>query len=114
MYADTVTDSMKRAMEETERRREIQDAYNKKHGIVPKTIEKPIKPLIETTLVAEDKGSYAVRKGGKKLTKKDREKLVKTLTREMQQASRALEFERAAELRDMILELNGTLPPVNA
>ncbi|MDY4697212.1 excinuclease ABC subunit UvrB [Selenomonas montiformis] len=114
MYADTVTDSMKRAMEETERRREIQDAYNKKHGIVPKTIEKPIKPLIETTLVAEESGSYAVRRGSKKLTKKDKEKLIKTLTREMQQASRALEFERAAELRDMILELNGTLPPANA
>ncbi len=110
MYADRITDSMQRAMDETARRREIQDAYNKAHGIVPKTIVKPIKPLIETTLVAESGGKYEVKKGKKKLTKKDKEKLIKTLTREMQQASRALEFERAAELRDMILELDGSLP----
>ena len=110
MYADRITDSMKRAMDETARRREIQDAYNKAHGIVPKTIVKPIKPLIETTLVAETGGKYEVKKGKKKLTKKDKEKLIKTLTREMQQASRTLEFERAAELRDMILELDGSLP----
>lgn len=110
MYADRITDSMKRAIDETARRREIQQGYNKAHGITPKTIVKPIKPLIETTLVAESGGKYEVKKGRKKLTKKDRENLIKTLTREMQQASRALEFERAAELRDMILELNGSLP----
>lgn len=110
MYADRITDSMKRAIDETARRREIQQAYNKEHGITPKTIVKPIKPLIETTLVAESGGKYEVKPGKKKLTKKDRENLIKTLTREMQQASRALEFERAAELRDMILELDGSLP----
>lgn len=110
MYADRITDSMKRAIDETARRREIQDGYNKAHGITPKTIVKPIKPLIETTLVAESGGKYEVKKGKKKLTKKDKENLIKTLTREMQQASRALEFERAAELRDMILELDGSLP----
>ena len=110
MYADRITDSMKRAIDETARRREIQQAYNKAHGITPKTIVKPIKPLIETTLVAESGGKYEVKPGKKKLTKKDRENLIKTLTREMQQASRALEFERAAELRDMILELDGSLP----
>ena len=110
MYADRITDSMKRAIDETARRREIQQGYNKAHGITPKTIVKPIKPLIETTLVAESGGKYEVKKGKKKLTKKDRENLIKTLTREMQQASRALEFERAAELRDMILELDGSLP----
>ena len=110
MYADRITDSMKRAIDETARRREIQQAYNREHGITPKTIVKPIKPLIETTLVAESGGKYEVKKGRKKLTKKDRENLIKTLTREMQQASRALEFERAAELRDMILELDGSLP----
>lgn len=112
MYADRITDSMKRAIDETARRREIQQAYNKAHGITPKTIVKPIKPLIETTLVAESGGKYEVKPGKKKLTKKDRENLIKTLTREMQQASRALEFERAAELRDMILELDGSLPGV--
>lgn len=112
MYADRITDSMKRAMDETERRREIQQAYNHEHGIVPKTIKKPIKPLIETTLVAESSADYAAdgKRKKKKLTKKDKENLIKTLTREMQQASRALEFERAAELRDMILELDGSLP----
>ena len=110
MYADRITDSMKRAIDETARRREIQQGYNKAHGITPKTIVKPIKPLIETTLVAESGGKYEVKPGKKKLTKKDRENLIKTLTREMQQASRALEFERAAELRDMILELDGSLP----
>lgn len=113
MYADRVTDSMQRAIEETERRREIQQAYNKEHGIVPKTIKKPIKPLIETTLVAETMASYTTngdKKPKKKLTKEDKENLVKTLLKEMQQASRAMEFERAAELRDMILELDGTLP----
>lgn len=114
MYADRITDSMKRAIDETARRREIQDGYNKAHGITPKTIVKPIKPLIETTLVAESGGKYEVKKGKKKLTKKDRENLIKTLTREMQQASRALEFERAAELRDMILELDGSLPGAKA
>ena len=114
MYADRITDSMKRAIDETARRREIQQAYNREHGITPKTIVKPIKPLIETTLVAESGGKYEVKKGKKKLTKKDRENLIKTLTREMQQASRALEFERAAELRDMILELDGSLPGAKA
>ena len=114
MYADRITDSMKRAIDETARRREIQDGYNKAHGITPKTIVKPIKPLIETTLVAESGGKYEIKKGKKKLTKKDRENLIKTLTREMQQASRALEFERAAELRDMILELDGSLPGAKA
>ena len=112
MYADRITDSMQRAIEETERRREIQQAYNRAHGIVPKTVSKPVRPLIETTLVAESMASYDTdgRKKKKTLTKKDKEKLVKTLMREMQQAWRALEFERAAELRDMILELDGSLP----
>ena len=109
MYADRITDSMKRAMDETERRREIQQAYNKEHGIVPKTIIKPVKALIETTLVAETAADYKTDAGKKKkkLTAKNKEALIKTLTREMQQASRALEFEKAAELRDMIWELEG-------
>lgn len=108
MYADRITDSMQRAIEETQRRRSIQEDYNRVHHITPKTIIKPVKPLIETTLVAEKGVTYKT--GKKSLNKKDKEKLLKTLLREMQQASRALEFERAAELRDMILELDGTLP----
>ena len=112
MYADRITDSMKRAMGETDRRREIQQAYNKEHGITPQTIVKPIVPLIETTFVAETAASYDddTAKKKKKLSKKDKEKLVKSLLREMQQASRGMEFERAAELRDMIIELEGSLP----
>ncbi|QNH54381.1 excinuclease ABC subunit UvrB [Selenomonas timonae] len=113
MYGDVVTGSMQRAIDETERRRAIQNEYNEAHGITPKTIEKPIVPLIEMTLVAaEEKSPYGKKDGKakKKLGKKERENLVKSLLREMQQASRALEFERAAELRDMIVELEGELP----
>ena len=113
MYGDVITGSMQRAIDETERRRTIQQEYNEEHGIVPKTIVKPIVPLIEMTLVAaEDKSQYGKKDGKakKKLGKKERENLVKSLLREMQQASRALEFERAAELRDMIVELEGELP----
>ena len=113
MYGDVITGSMQRAIDETERRRTIQQEYNEEHGIVPKTIVKPIVPLIEMTLVAaEDKSPYGKKDGKakKKLGKKERENLVKSLLREMQQASRALEFERAAELRDMIVELEGELP----
>ena len=113
MYGDVITGSMQRAIDETERRRTIQNEYNAAHGITPKTIEKPIVPLIEMTLVAaEDRTPYGKKDGKakKKLGKKERENLVKSLLREMQQASRALEFERAAELRDMIVELEGELP----
>ena len=112
LYADRITDSMKRAMDETERRRTVQQAYNKEHGVTPKTIVKPVVPLIETTLVAESRTSYGEESDGKKkkLTKKQKESLIRTLLAQMQTASRALEFERAAELRDMIIELEGSLP----
>ena len=112
LYADRITDSMKRAMDETERRRTVQQAYNKEHGVTPKTIVKPVVPLIETTLVAESRASYGEDASGKKkkLTKKQKESLIRTLLAQMQTASRALEFERAAELRDMIIELEGSLP----
>lgn len=110
LYADTVTDSMKRAMDETLRRRTVQEAFNREHHVTPQTIIKPVKDLIETTLVAERTVAYGTSDGKKKhrLTKKERQALLKTLTKEMQSASRALEFERAAELRDMIFELEGT------
>ena len=115
MYADRITDSMKRAMDETARRREIQDSFNREHGIEPQTIVKPIKDLIELTMVAEGKSPYKIKekvkteRPGKKLSKKEAENLLKTLMKEMQAASRGLEFERAAELRDMIFELEATL-----
>ena len=107
MYADAVTDSMQRAIDETLRRRTVQEAYNKKHRVTPKTIVKPVKELIETTLVAEEQAEYGTKKKKHKMTKKEKDALIRTLTKEMQDASRALEFERAAELRDMIFELEG-------
>lgn len=122
MYADVITDSMQRAIDETARRRQVQEAYNQEHNIVPKTIVKPIKDLIDLTLVAEESGEYKVdidakakaaakklQRPDKKLTKKEGEALLKALTKEMQMASRALEFERAAQLRDMIFELQETM-----
>ena len=111
MYADRVTDSMQRAMDETQRRRVVQEQYNEEHHITPKTIIKPVMNLIETTLVAESPAAYDADSDKKrKLSKKEKESLLKTLLRQMQEASRALEFERAAELRDMIYELENTLP----
>ena len=107
MYADAITDSMQRAIDETLRRRTVQEAYNKKHHVTPKTIVKPVKELIETTLVAEAQEEYGAEKKKHRMTKKEKDALIRTLTKEMQDASRALEFERAAELRDMIFELEG-------
>ncbi|MBP5199116.1 MAG: excinuclease ABC subunit UvrB [Schwartzia sp.] len=107
MYADEITDSMQRAIDETLRRRTVQEQYNKKHRITPKTIVKPVVELIETTLVAEEPEDYGTTKKKHKMTKKEREALIRTLTKEMRDASRALEFERAAELRDMIFEMEG-------
>ena len=107
MYADAVTDSMQRAIDETLRRRTVQETYNKKHHVTPKTIVKPVKELIETTLVAEEQAEYGAKKKKHRMTKKEKDALIRTLTKEMQDASRALEFERAAELRDMIFELEG-------
>lgn len=114
MYADVVTDSMKNAIDETKRRRKIQADYNRANGVVPQTIIKPVKDLIETTLVAEAGTDYKAaakkaKRPGKKMTKKETEALIKALTKEMQNASRGLEFERAAELRDMIFELEDSL-----
>ena len=115
LYADKITDSMKRAMDETERRRKIQSKYNNVHHITPKTITKPINPLIEKTLTEVPKVDTKNKINGimKKLSKNERRSLVQTLTIEMKQASKSLEFERAATLRDMILELEGTLPKIN-
>ncbi|MEK4424153.1 excinuclease ABC subunit UvrB [Solibacillus sp. FSL K6-1523] len=106
MYANNMTESMKKAIDETKRRREIQIAYNEKHGITPKTIIKKIPDIIRATKAAEEEEQYITKvTGGKKLTKKELEKLVETLQLEMKEAAKALDFERAAELRDMIFEL---------
>ncbi|QDQ01398.1 excinuclease ABC subunit UvrB [Lysinibacillus fusiformis] len=106
MYADNMTDSMKKAIEETKRRRTIQMAYNEEHGITPKTIVKKIPDIIRATQVAEEEESYVTKATkGKKLTKQEKEKLLATLEIEMKEAAKALDFERAAELRDTIFEL---------
>lgn len=106
MYADNMTDSMKKAIDETKRRRAIQEAYNEEHGIEPKTIIKKIPEVIRATQAAEEEATYVTKvTKGKKLTKAEIDKLIETLEKEMKEASRALDFERAAELRDTIFEL---------
>lgn len=102
LYGDTITDSMKKAIDETERRRSIQEDYNQRNGITPKTIKKEIREPIH----GKETKAMAKKFMHKKVhTKKDREALVASLTKEMKEAARAMEFEKAAELRDMILEL---------
>lgn len=110
MYADRVTDSMKRAIDETDRRREAQAAYNKANGITPKTIQKRIRNLIETTKVAEEEATYQTKKPRLSMSETEKRELAATLEKEMREASRKLEFERAAKLRDMLVELKGSLP----
>lgn len=106
MYANKMTDSMTKAIDETQRRRTIQMAYNEQHGITPQTINKKIPELIRATQAAEETEHYVTKSiGGKKLTKKEKEALVQSLELEMKEAARALDFERAAELRDAIFEL---------
>lgn len=104
MYADNITKSMNKAIKETERRREIQIKYNEEHGITPQTIIKEVREVIEATKVAEEKVEYKV-EGAKKVSEKDKKKLIKKYTEEMMEAAKNLQFERAAELRDIINDL---------
>jgi len=104
LYGDKVTDSMDKAMKETERRREIQIAYNEKHGITPQTIRKKVRDVIEATKVAESKNEYLTG-AAEKMSKKERQSLIQRLEAEMKDAAKNLQFERAAELRDALLEL---------
>ena len=104
MYADKITDSMQRAMDETARRRKIQMAYNEEHGIIPQTIKKEIRDLIAITKssgtdVAEETADYS------SMNKKERQEAIKKLQKQMQEAAELLDFELAAEIRDMVLEL---------
>ena len=101
LYADTITPSMRRAMDETERRREKQDAFNKAHGIVPKTVIKSVREVLEISKSAET----AQRRSGKKLTKAETEREIARLEKEMKEAAKMLEFEYAAILRDRLIEL---------
>jgi excinuclease ABC subunit B len=105
MYADTVTQSMAKAISETNRRRKIQMDYNKKHGIVPTTVKKAVRDVIEATIVAEDTVDYLPEKDVTKMNKRELKALVESLEEQMKAASKNLEFEKAAELRDMIFEI---------
>ena len=103
MYCDGISPAMQSAMDETERRRKIQDAYNKEHNITPKTVKKAVRSVIEATKVAEEEGLYEG-KSPLELTKKELKDYVRKLEKEMKQAAGDLQFERAAQLRDMIFE----------
>ena len=107
MYADNITGSMDRAIKETERRREIQEKYNEEHNIIPKTIIKDVREVIEATKATEEETKNEIENQPKKLNKKEKEELIKKYTDEMMDASKNLQFERAAELRDMIKALKG-------
>ena len=99
MYADTVSEAMDEAIKETKRRREIQEKYNEEHGIIPKTIIKEIKEVVTNEMVTENKK--------KKVSKKEKEKMILQIEDEMKEAARNLDFERAMELRDILFEMKG-------
>ena len=100
LYADKITGSMRRAMDETARRREIQEKYNEDHGIIPMTVHKDVRDVIRATEVVEKEANY-----NPKMSRKEKEKLMQKLEREMKEAAKALDFETAATLRDAMLEL---------
>ena len=107
MYADKITDSMQVAIDETNRRRDIQQAYNEEHGITPKTIKKDVRELIRATVAAEEEAGYEVDRISeiRKMPKKARAEVIEQMEEEMREAAKQLDFERATELRDIIFEL---------
>lgn len=105
MYADKITNSMEIAINETKRRRQIQEEHNAKHGIIPQTIQKGIRDSIRATKAAEEPEEYATTGKIEKLSKKEKEAMIANMETEMKEAAKALNFERAAELRDLLLEL---------
>ena len=110
MYADTITGSMRRAIDETNRRRKLQIEYNRKHNITPQTVQKSVRDVIEATMVAEKGPEYKLsQKKVEEMPKSEIKRLVQELEKEMHDAAKALEFERAAVLRDLIIELKGKL-----
>ena len=105
MYADTMTDSMRNAIEETARRRKIQNDYNQENGIIPKTVIKEIRPPIRNT----DGEFNDLLTHSKKMTRAELQKKIKELEKQMKQAAHDFDFERAAELRDIIFEMKAEL-----
>ena len=108
MYADNMTDSMHKAISETERRREIQNKYNEEHGITPTTIKKAVRDLISISKKAENQ-TYKLDKDAESMSKKELEAVIKKMTKDMHTAAADLNFEKAAELRDRIVELKKEL-----
>ena len=107
MYADTITPSMRRAIDETERRREKQDAFNKAHGIVPRTVIKSVRELLEISATAENVASNQRQGRVKAMTRQEKAAEIARLEKAMKEAAKMLEFELAATLRDQIIELRG-------
>ena len=107
MYADTITPSMRRAIDETERRREKQEAFNKAHGIVPRTVIKSVRELLEISATAEDVASNQRQGRVKAMTRQEKSAEIARLEKAMKEAAKMLEFELAATLRDQIIELRG-------
>ena len=107
MYADTVTPSMRRAIDETERRREKQDAFNRAHGIVPKTVVKSVRELLELSAASDEAASVQRQGLTKAMTKQEKATEIARLEKAMKEAAKMLEFELAASLRDQIIELRG-------
>lgn len=105
MYADVMTESMAKAIEETQRRRGIQQQYNEMHGITPKTIVKKVHDVIQITKATTEKQKFGLEKDPESMSKKELQKLIQKLDKEMKRAAMELQFERAAELRDKVLEL---------
>ena len=105
MYADVMTESMQKAIDETNRRRGIQQAYNEAHGITPQTIVKKVHDVIQITKAATEKQKFGLEKDPESMSEKELKKLIQTLGKEMKHAAMELQFERAAELREKILEL---------
>ena len=108
MYADVITDSMRKAIDETQRRRELQEAYNKEHGITPKTIQKSVRDLISISKAVAQTESR-MEKDPESMSKKELEKLIQKVEKQMRSAAADLNFEQAAELRDKMIELRKSL-----
>ena len=105
MYADSVSPQMKHAIEVTERRRAIQDKYNKEHGITPTSVRKSVRPAVKATEAAEEADIYMTDRKPSEMTKKELQAYVKKLEEEMRAAAAALQFEQAAHLRDILFDL---------
>ena len=112
MYADKITDSMRRAIDETNRRRAIQDKYNKEHGITPTTIKKKVRDIISISQKAQE-DTYEVAKDVESMNKKELQELIKKVQKDMKTAATELNFERAAELRDYMIELKKSLNEID-